>query len=645
MDTRRQFLRLVALVALLGLGAATIFAAGGQGEKTAAAAPSAKGGNEWHESPMLHDKVVAGQLPALAQRLPKQPMVEKVTEQIGQYGGDMRLVWENYSNDKWSLMFAEEAMFRFTPDGTGVIPNVARSVDINADFTQFTMHLREGMKWSDGETFDADDVVFYWEHMLLKETFGKKLYDCYFTTVDGKKVQAKVEKIDQYTVKVTHAASFPLFLERLAIDNKWFFAPEHYYKTILPEFIGEAKALEIAKARGFGDLKTMGSWTGYYYWVFPDRPTLRAWVAKNDPNSDRFIMERNPYYWKTDEQGNQLPYIDRLVVDKVGKEQQKLKALAGEVDLFGIGTADYAVFQSNREKGGYRILKWKGTGNGETFHLNQTVEDLALRKIFQDVSFRAGLSHAINREEINNIVFDGLLTPRQASFLPGLPNYSAEWERKFAAYDPALAASYLDKAGLKWDGAKKYRTRPDGSELTLVIHAVNDATREKVIELVVNYWDKVGVKTVVKIVDRTYYHELVYSNQHQVGVWGFDVFNVAYRPDVVLPLRVLTEWYGFYGMWRQSQGKQGVKPEGDVMLLLEYWDNLVAATTKADVTKWADKIAEIHARNVWVIGIAGISPTLVLTSNKLRNVPEGLYFCDEMRQYSVGNPSTFFIRQ
>jgi peptide/nickel transport system substrate-binding protein len=633
MGTRTSFHRFLTVLVAFLLAAAPSFAA-------------TKGGNEWHEAPMLHQKVTSGGLPALAKRLPKDPMVEKVTEEIGQYGGDMNLTWQSYSGDKWSLMFTEEALFRFAPDGTTVVPNVAKGVDINADYTQFTIHLREGMKWSDGEPFDADDVLFYWEHMLIPETFGKKLYDCYFTTdAKGEKVRAKVEKIDQYTVKITHAASFPLFLERVAIDNKWFFAPEHYYKTILPEYIGEAKALEIAKARGFGDLKTMGSWTGYYYWVFPDRPTLRAWVAKNDPASDRFIMERNPYYWKTDAEGNQLPYIDRIVVDKVGKDQVQLKRLAGEVDLATIDTADYAVFQSNREKGKYRVLKWKSADVGVTFHLNQTVEDLGLRKIFQDVNFRAGLSHAINREEINNIVYDGLLTPRQASLLPGLPNYSAAWEKKFAAYDPKLAASFLDKAGLPWDAAKRYRTRPDGSELTIILHAESNATQDKVVELVTNYWDKVGVKTVVKMVDATYYHELKYSNQHQLGVTGFGVFNLAFRPDVLVPLRVLTEWFGHYGLWRSSGGKQGVKPEGDVMLLLDYWDKLVASTNKADVTKWADKIVELHARNVWVIGVAGISPQLVLVSNRLRNVPDGLYYCDELRSFGVANASTFFIRK
>jgi peptide/nickel transport system substrate-binding protein len=633
---KKMMIAVVALMAAAGM-------AGAQGTTASA---GGTGGTQWHEAPGLHEKAVASQIPPLAKRLPnpKDVMIEKVVEEIGQYGGDLHLTWGDYSSGKWSLMFTEEPLFRFLPDGTSVIPNVAKSVDINADYTQFTVHLREGMKWSDGVPFTADDVLFYWEHMAVPETFGKKLYDCFFTTVNGEKTRARVEKIDSYTFRITHAASFPLFLERLAIDNKWFFAPAHYYKTILPEFIGQDKALEIAKKRGFGDLKTMGTWTGYYYWVWPDRPTLRPWVAKNDPSSDRFIMERNPYYWKTDSQGNQLPYIDRIVVDKVPPEQEALKRLAGEIDISTVGLPDYATYQSNKDKGGYRIIKWRNVDAGTTFYINQTVEDLGLRALFRNVSFRAGLSHAINREEINDILWNGLLTPRQASLLPGLPNYSADWEKKFVEYNPALAASLFDKVGLKWDAARKYRTRPDGSELAITIHCAKG--NAPLVELASSYWEKVGIKTATKVVDDTYYHELKYGNQLQVGVSNFSVFNLAFRPDVLVPFQsTITEWSGAYGLWHSTNGKQGVEPDADVKLIFQYWDNIMASKTKADVTKWADKIVEVHARNVWAIGIAGISPTLVVVKNQLRNVPADLYSCDELRYFGVANPSQWFFRQ
>lgn len=245
-------------------------------------------------------------------------MVEGVVEEIGKYGGEWRMPWKG-PNDRWAIgKPTEEALFRFKSDGAGVEPNVAKSYEVNADSTEFTIHLRKGMKWSDGAPFTADDVIFYWEHMLKKETFGKKIYDAYYSVdpATGEKALAEVTKVDDYTFKVKHKYPSVLFLERVAIDNKWFFAPAHFHKTILPEFVGEEKALEIAKQWGFKDVKSFLVETGYYFWIYPQIPTLRAWHAKNDPNSDVFVMERNPYYWKVDEQGKRLPYIDRINLKK-----------------------------------------------------------------------------------------------------------------------------------------------------------------------------------------------------------------------------------------------------------------------------------------------------------------------------------------
>jgi len=634
------------LLLLMISSTALLLATGQQGEVETAV----ESGNEWNEAPMLHEMVVAGDLPALDQRIPKEPMIEDVIDEIGQYGGDLNLAWKGLG-DKWRMgNISVECLFRFTPDGTGLIPNVAKGYDVNSDATEYIIYLREGMKWSDGEDFDADDVLFYWEHMLIPGTFGKKLYNCYYSVdpESGDKVRAEVEKIDQYSVKITHAYPFPLFLERVTIDNKWFFAPEHYYRTILPEFIGEEKALQIANDKGFNDIKSMGKWTGYYYWVWPDRPTVRPWVAKNSPDEAQVIWERNPYYFKTDALGNQLPYIDRLVIDRVEEENNRdLKAIAGEIDIHDVASVEkYPLLMENGERGDFRVVKWMEPQT-HGVALNQTVEDPALRELFQNMNFRSGLSLAINREEINDIVYDGWGESRQASMSKGMANYSERWANKLTAYDTDKAAKFFDEANLNWDADKKYRTFADGSDLTLILYynSTDGSHVEKSMELIKSYWDAVGIKTVVKGVDRTLFDEMKYNNQLQASTNNFNVFNVALRPDVVVPLRVLTEWSGFYGLHTSTDGAEGVAPEGDVAALLENWGNLTSATSKEEIAKYGDEIMALHEKNLWMIGYVGNMPKLWVVQNSLRNFPEGLYQTDETRNIGAANPSQFFFKQ
>lgn len=603
------------------------------------------------EAPMLQEMVKAGTLPAVEERLPvlDDIMIERVAEEIGQYGGDWRFPWLG-KRDKWDISYmTDEALFRFSQDGEGVEPNVAKGYEVNDDSTEYIIHLREGMKWSDGEPFSADDVLFYWEHMLLKESFGKSLYGCYFSVNPEnteEKAQAEVTKIDDYTVKITHKYPHPLFLERVAIDNKWFFAPAHFYKTILPEFIGEEKALEKAKEYGFEDLAAFGKWTGYYYWVWPQRPTLRAWVATNDADDQKFIMERNPYYWKTDAEGNQLPYLDRLVYDKYeSKDQFLLQALAGKVDIFSFGMDKIEVLKENETKGNYRILQWYGAGWGDSMiELNQTAKDLNVRALFQDIRFREALSICVDREELAAIATNGFSEPWQASVPKGLPNYIEGWSKKWTEYDVAKAEKLLDDIGMKWDADHKWRTHPDGSEFTLTFHIKGDAdtTIKGDKELLQKYYQAIGLKVNYKFVDAAYAQELKQGNDVEATFDNFGLVNVALRPDNVVPVRMKDVWDGQYGLWNTSKGEQGIKPEGDMALLLEYYYNLAASVTSADVKKWSDKIIGLHEKNIWLIGYLKPTPQMVVVNNDMRNVPDGVISADEFRGWGHARPMQFF---
>ncbi|CAG7629292.1 Periplasmic alpha-galactoside-binding protein [Paenibacillus solanacearum] len=601
------------------------------------------------EPPALADAVKSGSLPSLDKRIPAKEdvMVEGVVEEIGKYGGEWRMPWKG-PNDRWTIgKPTEEALFRFKSDGSGVEPNVAKSYEVNADSTEFTIHLRKGMKWSDGVPFTADDVIFYWEHMLKKETFGKKIYDAYYSVdpVTGEKALAEVTKVDDYTFKVKHKYPSVLFLERVAIDNKWFFAPAHFQKTILPEFVGEEKALAIAKQWGFSDVKTFLVETGYYYWIYPQIPTLRAWHAKNDPNSDVFVMERNPYYWKVDEQGKQLPYIDRVNLKKIQDGNQSLlDSLAGNYDLNQFTFKDFTVLKENEKRGNYRVLQWTNTAWSSTgVELNQTTEDPKYRTLFQDIRFREALSVAVDRTEISEIITSGLGKPQQASVPKGLVGYQEGWDQQWAKYDVARANKLLDEIGLTKRDAQNFRQFADGSNLALTFYT-DTTTNSPFMELIKKYYEAVGLKTDLKIVDQGTLQDLKYANKVPAFPYTVNLVNVAFRPDELVPLRVLTPWLGHYGLYTQSGGKEGVKPEGDVAKILEAWDKVKSAKNAEEITKWSNEIVKLHQKNQWVIGYTGPTPSLTVVRNNMRNVPAELVDVDEFRNLGHAHPAQFFFK-
>ncbi|WP_028563244.1 ABC transporter substrate-binding protein [Paenibacillus pinihumi] len=602
------------------------------------------------EAPMLTALVTAGTLPKLEERMPVQSdiMVQEVVDEIGTYGGDWKMPWTG-PGDKWGVgMATEEALFRFNKTGDKVEPNVAKGYEVNDDSTVFTIHLREGMKWSDGVPFTADDVLFYWEHMLTKETFGKKIYDAYYSVdpATGNKALAEVKKVNDYTFTVTHKYPNVQFLERVAIDNKWFFAPAHFHKTILPELVGDAKTLEITKQWGYEDPKVFLVETGYYDWIHYQIPTIRAWVPKNDPNSDQFIYERNPYYWKTDAEGKQLPYMDRIVMTKIQDPSQKLLGtLSGDYNLVTFDSKDFTVLKENEKKGDFRVIPWtQPTWSSAGVQLNQTTPDPNLRKLFQDIRFREALSIGVDRVEISEIVTNGLADPIQASVPEGVIGYQEGWAKQWAEYDPERANQILDELGLTKRDKNNFRIFADGSDLTLDI-VEGSPDNAAFLELLKKYYENLGLKLNVKVVDSGTQFDLKYANKIPMHTENISVANVAFRPDTLVPLRVITPWFGHYGLYSSSGGKEGEKPEGDVALILQLWDKVKASKSVDEINQYSNEIVKLHMKNQWVIGYAGPTPVLITASNSVRNVPSNLVWADEYRTLGHGHPSQFYIKQ
>ena len=264
------------------------------------------------EAPMLAEMVAAGELPELSERLPVESdiMVETdKTPEAPQYGGTLR----RSHTGEWDYgPFCEEPLFRLTEDG-GITPNVAKSFEVSEDGLTYTIHLREGMKWSDGEPFTAQDCAYYYNYMLVSDvdetgkvtkSYNGNYYNWYKTTdpADGLTKPAIVTVVDDCTFQIKLYSPKPLILQNIAIDNKWMFAPKHWYQDIVahdttkPHWSGldasvlggegltditEEQAVANAAARNarfvFDDYTQLGNQLGYMYWNYKDRPTLRAW--------------------------------------------------------------------------------------------------------------------------------------------------------------------------------------------------------------------------------------------------------------------------------------------------------------------------------------------------------------------------------
>lgn len=603
------------------------------------------------EAPMLAEQVTAGTLPTVEERMPVMDdiMIEPVFDSVGTYGGGLEFPWRG-EKSKWTLeKVTNESLFRFTLDGSGVEPNVAKGYDVNEDATEYLIYLREGMKWSDGVDFTADDVVFYYNEMVLKETFGKSPYACYYSinSETGEKTLAEVTKVDDYTVKVAFADPSVLFLERLAIDVKWFWAPKHYIEKLLPHIVGEEEALKQAEAMGYSDVATLGKYTGYYFWAVPDRPTLRAWQLSTDIEAAVAVWERNPYYFKMDESGQQLPYIDSIDCLRVESgDHVLLEGIAGNVDIQVFGIDQFTLLLENKEAGDYDVTQWSSTQwSGTGIQLNQATPDEKLREVFQDIRFREALSVAVDRVEYAALVTDGLGQPHQFSVPEGLTNYVDGWAEKWTEYDTDRANALLDEMGMAM-GDDGFRTYSDGSEFELNIYQVEaDATSEmgEKEALLQKYYEEVGIKTNIKVVDKTYGEELKSNNELTAQMSAITAFNVALRPDNLVPIRNYNSWYGAFGTYNESGGTAGIKPEGDMALLLEYFNKSQAATAREDVDMYAQKIIDLHMKNQWIVGYTTPEPRVVMVSNDLQNVPDSLIYCDEFRDYGHAKFSQFYL--
>jgi len=609
---------------------------------------------DFHEAPMLSELVKQGKLPPVEERLPENPIVVTPHEEIGEYGGTWRRVWFGLS-DQWG---PNKICFEYpllpTKDGSTILPNIFEDMQVSSDARIYTFKIRKGLKWSDGVPVTTEDVRFWYEDIIL----NKELTPSIPSSLKAGGEIFNLEILDDYTFRIIFKEPYSLFPMILMTSAHpytatAFLVPSHYIKQFHPKYIGEEKAQQLAKENGFEN-----------WWQFvqtrcldtkswltnPDLPVLFAWKLSRKTTDTMLVLERNPYYFKVDPEGNQLPYIDEIVHYLVQDSQMVVfKAITGEIDMQcrNIPGSEIQVLMSNREKGGYRILHSKlAVGSDVTLYFNQNYQgDPYIGELLRNVKFRQAVSLAINREEIWQLVYLGLGEPRQASLIKGVKYYDPEWEKAFAEYDPERANKLLDEIGLEKRDKEGYRLRPDGKRLEIVIeYPTIFSYWNQAFDMIKTYLEKVGIKVLLKPEERTLFEVRYTSGQTQICAWSFDRNSLA----IADPAHLLGRYFAPLSyIWYTSGKEGGEEPEkgSDLEMVYNIYDKVKMEVDDTRRDELFKQIIELHKKNLWMVGTVGAAPAIMVVKDNFRNVPEGLIWDHPLMSPKNLRPEQFFFKK
>jgi peptide/nickel transport system substrate-binding protein len=614
--------------------------------------------SEYNEAPMLAEMVAAGDLPPVDERLPEEPLVEEVVDEIGTYGGVLRRGFLGPSDHNNYTRVVYDALVRHAPDGSEVIPHIARGWESNDGFTEWTLFLRSGMKWSDGMPFTADDIMFWYEHILLNEELNPST-PVWMQNEDGS--VATVEKIDDYAVKWTYAEPNTAFLLNLAnMDGadraiaNLSFAPAHYLQDFHPDFVDAAELDAKVAERGFE------TWTELFAveampHLSGKRPSTAAWVPNDSTVSDQvFVLTRNPYYFAVDPEGNQLPYIDEVrFTFFADAEALNLAAVAGEIDMQGrhIQMGNYPVLVENQEQGGYDVYTWPTFGGSDAVIMfNQTYQiDPEIGDLLRNRDFRIALSHAIDRNAIKESAFLGLGEARQGVPAPNHPYYPGdEWAFKYTEYDPDTARQMLDDIGLTELDGEGFRSLPSGERLDIELQVIPAfANWPDVAQIVVENWADVGVRAHVEQRERALGFQLRDTNDLMTEMWNEDTtgFPFSGQPKMDPRSQPALTFGPLYRQWYRTNGEEGMEPPDEIKQIVDIIDEAKLSGRERQI-ELAQELFKIWADNIWEIGTVGLTPMIqgvVVVNDSLHNVPETAGNDWPLRTPGNTRPEQFFF--
>ena len=591
---------------------------------------------EYHEPQWMTDQFVkTGKLPAVKDRLPKEPLVYKTANEpdgTGVYGDVMRHViggrpqawnyaagqiqgWGGIDIGMYECLTRTGPLFEVKANELEPMPNLAKSWDWSTDGHVLTMHLIEGAKWSDGVPFTADDVMFYWEDNI-KDPNVKPLNSA---GPDSFGVGTTLEKVDDYTVKWTFKDAFPKqYLYTMAYGG-FCPLPAHLLKPQHPKY----------------SKNTYEQYQNAFPPDFLNFPVMGAWVPVEYRPDDIVVLRRNPYYWKVDEAGNQLPYLDELEYKLSTWADRDVQAVAGTGDFSNLEQAESYVEALKRSADpsaparlafgartiGYSIYpNLSGNGWGEPDARAQ-----AVRELNRNLDFRLAVTSAIDRQHLGDSLVKG---PFTAIYPGGLYAGTAFYDKASTVYYPFdvnVAKAELEKAGLKdTDGNGIVNFPADaagvgGQDVSITLLANSDYQTDKnLAEGVVASMEKIGIRVIVDLVSGANM-----TDKQNSGKWDWQIFrngseliSVVQNTANLAPTGPQTSPFHRAG----KDGTVDVLPfEKD---MVDVVNKFISETDNAKRAELMKQYQKLYTENVYTIGLTQYPGALII-NKRFANIPPG----------------------
>lgn len=590
---------------------------------------------EYHEPAWVTDKFVkTGKLPPVKDRLPKEPLVYKtgnMPDGTGVYGDTLRHViggrpegwnygagqtqgWGGIDIGLSECLTRTAPLFQVEAKDTEPLPNLAKGWEWSPDGHKLTMHLIEGAKWSDGVPFNADDIMFYWEDEVIDpnvsplgggaspEAFGEG------TTL---------KKIDDYTIEWTFKDAFPKqYLYTMAYPN-FCPGPSHILKPQHPKY----------------SKNTYDQFKNAFPPEYMNIPVMGAWVPVEYRSDDIIVMRRNPYYWKVDEKGNQLPYLNELHYKLSTWADRDVQAVAGSADLSNLEQPENFVASLKRAAQpdaparlafgprliGYNLqMNFSANGWG-----NPDPRGQAVRELNRNEDFRKAVTMALDRKALGESLVKG---PFTAIYPGGLSSGSTFYDRNSTVYYPfdlTAAKAELAKAGLKdtdGDGIVNFPASVNGGkdvEITLLVS--NDYTTDKSLaEGVVAQMEKLGLRVIINALDGPKRDDANYSGRFDWMVRrnSTELASVVQNTEQLAPVGPRTSW----NHRAPESGQLDLMPfEKDMADIVNKFATSKDNDERVALMKQFQKISTGHLYN---IGLTEYPGALII-NKRFSNVPPG----------------------